>query len=92
MLSTDPVQNGCRLIIQSSAIPITFTVPLMVAVDQADTNVDGFGRQHSYTVFIRLYEHTGLWLRTGCVTNAQVSVFERTGFEEKWPISDHYRR
>ena len=24
--------------------------------------------------------HTGLWLRTGCVTNAQVSVFERTGF------------
>ena len=36
--------------------------------------------------------HTGLWLRTGCVTNAQVSVFERTGFLEKWPISDHYRR
>ena len=25
-------------------------------------------------------EHTGLWLRTGCVTNAQVSFFERTGF------------
>ena len=25
-------------------------------------------------------QHTGLWLRTGCVTNAQVSVFERTGF------------
>ena len=24
--------------------------------------------------------HTGLWLRTGCVTNAQVSFFERTGF------------
>ena len=22
----------------------------------------------------------GLWLRTGCVTNAQVSFFERTGF------------
>ena len=27
-----------------------------------------------------VYTHTGLWLRTGCVTNAQVSVFERTGF------------
>ena len=27
-----------------------------------------------------LEDHTGLWLRTGCVTNAQVSVFERTGF------------
>ena len=26
------------------------------------------------------FNHTGLWLRTGCVTNAQVSVFERTGF------------
>ena len=24
--------------------------------------------------------HTGLWLRTGCVTNAQVSFFGRTGF------------
>ena len=24
--------------------------------------------------------HTGLWLRTGCVTNAQVSFSERTGF------------
>ena len=26
--------------------------------------------------------HTGLWLRTGCVMNAQVSVFERTCFKE----------
>ena len=25
-------------------------------------------------------DHTGLWLRTGCVTNAQASFFERTGF------------
>ena len=24
--------------------------------------------------------HTGLWLHTGCIMNAQVSVFEPTGF------------
>ena len=30
--------------------------------------------------FVHICFHTGLWLRTGCVTNAQVSVFERTGF------------
>ena len=29
---------------------------------------------------LRGVHHTGLWLRTGCVTNAQVSFFGRTGF------------
>ena len=36
--------------------------------------------------------HTGLSLRTGCVTNAQVSDCERTSFYEKWLISDNHRR
>ena len=33
-------------------------------------------------LFFKLFVkcHTGLWLRTGCVTNAQVSFFGRTGF------------
>ena len=35
---------------------------------------------HTYFFLFGHNDHTGLWLRTGCVTNAQVSFFERTGF------------
>ena len=35
---------------------------------------------HIMLTFAMTHIHTGLWLRTGCVTNTQVSFFERTGF------------
>ena len=38
-------------------------------------------RDEIQTIYLLAFTyHTGLWLRTGCVTNAQVSFFERTGF------------
>ena len=57
---------------------ITTTASLMTeGVIVCNTNGRKTGHpQHMFTPYV----YTGLWLRTGCVTNAQVSFFERTGF------------